>query len=66
MAGGGNFTALLGWIESHDGVPEAPPASAHGARSGLFGDRGPQHPLRFVLPATAFASDSTPVSRGTE
>jgi hypothetical protein len=56
MADGTDFAALLGWIESHDGVPEALPPSAPGARSaGLFGDRRPQHPLRFVLPPTAFA-----------
>lgn len=56
MADGTDFTALLGWIESHGGVPEALPPSATGARSAaLFADRRPQHPRRFVLPAAAFA-----------
>ena len=55
MADGTEFTALLGWIESHDGVPEALPESAPAARGfASFGDRGAQQPLRFVLPADAF------------
>lgn len=55
MADGTEFTALLGWIESHDGVPEALPASAPEARGfAAFGEQRPQHPLRFVLPAGAF------------
>lgn len=55
MADGAEFTALLGWIASHDGVPEAPPPSAPARSAGLFGDPQPQQPLRFVLPAGAFA-----------
>jgi hypothetical protein len=56
MADGTDFSALLGWIEAHDGVPEPLPPSAPDARgAGLFGDRRLQHPRRFVLPPTTFA-----------
>jgi hypothetical protein len=55
MADGTDFAALLRWIESHGGVPEALPPAAGGRSTALFGDRRPQHPLRFVLPASAFA-----------
>lgn len=56
LAEGADFAALLAWIEAHDGVPEE--ASAPARAGGLFGDRHQQpsrEPLRFVLPATAFA-----------
>ena len=68
MADGTDFAALLRWIESHDGVPETPPPPSRGRGAGLFGvgDRGPQRPLRFVLPAAAFAPSAIPASRGTD
>lgn len=67
MADGTDFAALLGWIEAHDGVPEEPPPSASEARgSGLFGDRRLHQPLRFVLPAAAFAAPTSPSPTGTD
>lgn len=57
MASGTDFSALLRWIEAHDGVPEEAAASSTRVRRvGLIDDRQPPpNPLRFVLPASAFA-----------
>ena len=54
MADGTGFAALLGWIDAHDGVPEGLPPAPAARGASLLGERGPQQPLRFVLPATAF------------
>ena len=56
MAAGTDFSALVHWIEKHDGVPELPAAPTGAQSGGLFAREAPtqQQPLRFVLPATAF------------
>ena len=56
LAEGGDFQAVIAWIASHDGQPEArvPTGSTrglHGSRlNGPAGDHS-RPPLRFVLPA---------------
>jgi hypothetical protein len=60
LAAGGDFQGIMAWIVAHDGQAEAPlPGVAkgglHGARLEYrIGAEGPT-PLRFVLPAGAFA-----------
>ena len=55
LADGADFGALVAWIEAHDGAPEALPAAREARGVSSFGERSPQQPLRFVLPATALA-----------
>jgi hypothetical protein len=56
LASGGDFAAVIRWIDDHAGVAEAisPQPSRrglHGPRIGLAGDAEPPNPVRFVLPA---------------
>jgi hypothetical protein len=56
LASGGDFAAVIKWIDDHTGVAEAisPQPSRrglHGARIGLADDAEPLTPVRFVLPA---------------
>jgi hypothetical protein len=56
LASGGDFAAVIQWIDDHAGVAEAisPQPSRrglHGARIGLADDAEPPTPVRFVLPA---------------
>ena len=58
LAEGADFAAVIAWIESHAGVPEAAVSSApsrglHGMRLNGGGSDEPRPPLRFVLPAGA-------------
>ena len=60
LAAGGDFRAILAWIDAHDGTPEALAPVAH--KGGLHGSRlaygvndVDTTPLRFVLPAGALA-----------
>jgi hypothetical protein len=61
LAAGADSAAVMAWIADHDGVPEAPTASApssglHGARLGGRGaEPASPTPSRFVLPAGALA-----------
>jgi hypothetical protein len=60
FAEGAHSTAIVAWIMAHDGMPEAPVASA--SSRGLHGPRltdgvgaAPRQPLRYVLPAGTLA-----------
>jgi hypothetical protein len=58
LAAGVDFTQVIAWIDAHDGKPEDLATASVGR--GLHGSRinagGPQRtPLRYVLPASAFA-----------
>ena len=60
LAAGGDFRAILAWIDDHDGVAEAvavaaPTGGLHGSRMsyGAGAPAGP--PSRFVLPAGTLA-----------
>jgi hypothetical protein len=60
LAEGADFNAVMTWITAHAGIPEAPAATPsrhglHGSRLNDDGGKGPQTPLRFVLPAGALA-----------
>ena len=60
LASGGDFRAILAWIEEHEGVPEAVAAAAptgglHGSRMSYGAGAPPGPPSRFVLPAGALA-----------
>jgi hypothetical protein len=56
LAAGGDSPAIIDWIISHDGIPEAAVSAARGG--GLHGARlddidTDRKPLRFVLPVSA-------------
>ena len=56
LAEGADFSAVIAWIISHDGVPESAVVSAstsglHGSRVNGTGNAPSRPPLRFVLPA---------------
>ena len=56
LAEGSDFDAVIEWITSHGGEPEAPAApracgGLHSAR--LASAHGERAPLRFILPAAA-------------
>jgi len=56
LASGGDFAAVIRWIDDHAGVAEAitqQPSrrGLHGPRIGLAGDAESRNPARFVLPA---------------
>jgi len=55
LAGGSAFDGAMAWIEAHGGAPEmaAPPRAERGLHSARAAGSGT--PLRFVLPADAFA-----------
>jgi hypothetical protein len=55
LAGGSAFDGAMAWIEAHGGAPEmaAPPRAERGLHSARAAGSGA--PLRFVLPADAFA-----------
>ena len=55
LAGGSAFEGAVAWIEAHGGAPEmaAPPQAQRGLHSARAAGNGT--PLRFVLPADAFA-----------
>jgi len=60
LASGGDFAAVMAWIDDHAGVaetmaPEAARRGLHGPRLGISGETRPRTPLRFVLPAGALA-----------
>src|SRR5438132_9875323 len=56
LAEGGDFPAVMAWIEAHAGEAEAAPSAAgrglHGGRLGNPTGSEPKLPLRFVLPAS--------------
>lgn len=53
LASGANLSAVMRWIDAHDGKPEATPSA--GVRQGLYGAPAgaPRPPQRYVLPAGA-------------
>lgn len=56
LAAGGDFRAILAWIDDHDGVAEAQAAAAptgglHGSRMSYGAGAAAPEPSRFVLPA---------------
>src|SRR5437660_1658933 len=58
MAEGADFSAVVAWIDAHDGKPEWAVARGaggglHGARVQRDGARPPGPPLRYVLPPHA-------------
>ena len=55
LAEGGDFGAILGWIEAHGGEPEAPAAarSQGGLHSARLVETADRVPLRFILPPGA-------------
>jgi len=60
LAAGGDFRAILAWIDAHDGIAEeaaatAPKGGLHGSRMSYGAGAAPVPPSRFVLPAGALA-----------
>ena len=60
LAAGGDFRAILDWIDAHDGVAEeaaamAPTGGLHGSRMSYGAGAAPAPPSRFVLPAGTLA-----------
>jgi hypothetical protein len=58
LAAGGDFRAILAWIEDHDGVAEAvvtpaPKGGLHGSRMGYGVPAEAAAPSRFILPPGA-------------
>jgi hypothetical protein len=56
LAEGSDGEAIIGWILSHGGRPEAaaPPATGQGLHGSRLGSRAAgQHPSRYILPAGA-------------
>lgn len=56
LASGGDFRAILAWIEAHDGVAEEvvasePKGGLHGSRMSYGAGAAAPPPSRFVLPA---------------
>ncbi len=56
LAAGGDFRAILAWIDAHDGVAEeavalAPTGGLHGSRMSYGAGAATPPPSRFVLPA---------------
>jgi hypothetical protein len=63
LAEGPNFAAIMAWVMSHGGKPEAatptaPKGGLHGSRLMDGGEATPRTPLRFVLPAGALEQGS--------
>ncbi|MDQ6778412.1 MAG: hypothetical protein M3071_19820 [Actinomycetota bacterium] len=58
LAAGADFPAVMDWITSHAGTPDAAVSASragglHGSRINGCGVTSPRVPLRFVLPAGA-------------
>jgi len=56
LASGGDYRAILAWIDDHDGVGEAqaavaPKGGLHGRRVGYSTESQVGEPTRFVIPA---------------
>ncbi len=66
MAEGDDATAVIRWILEHGGRPEAgaaasaPSGGLHDRRAGTQMAPGDRPPVRYVVPASAFAEADTP------
>jgi hypothetical protein len=60
LASGADSVSILAWIDAHHAEPEelAPAAVTGGLHGGRTAARRPSAPLRYVLPAGAFGTDS--------